>query len=147
MNKVAEQVKRLRVRSCFAYHEEKVSDTEIAFGWVPLDTANLEMPFIVSYGSKSKSVSKDDAEWSKQAGVNAASLSDYLRYFNSLTGDSPEEFISKWGDDEDKLEEVRSSSNPQYREGEGAFLLSLASLLLGGSKFSKYGRIFKLINE
>ncbi len=108
---------------------------------------SLEIPFIVSYGSKAKSVVDEDAKWSKEAGINAASLSDYLRYFRSLTGDSPSDFLSKWEDDLPKLEEVRKTSNPKYRKGEGGFLISLAKLLRDGDKFTQYGRIFKLIQD
>jgi hypothetical protein len=143
----ADIAKRFRVKTCFAYHEERASDTEITFGWIPMDKASLEAPFVMSYGSKSKSVSEDDAEWSKDAGINAASLEDYLRYFVSLTGDSPSDFVEKWRDDSSSLEEMRKASNPQYREGEGKFLISLANLLVGGGKFTQYGRIFKLIQD
>jgi hypothetical protein len=142
-----EVAKKFRVKSCFAYHEERTSDTEVSFGWIPMEKDNLEMPFVISYGSKAKSIKEEDAQWSKDAGINAASLSDYLRYFTSLTGDSPSDFLTKWDNDLPKLEELRKSSNPQYRAGEGEFLLSLASLLKGGDKFTQYGRIFKLIQD
>ena len=142
-----EAVKKLKIKTCFAYHEEKISDTETTFGWVPMDNKGLEMPFVVSYGSKAKTVSENDAKWSKEAGVNAASLSDYMRYFTSLTGDTPSDFLGKWKDDLEKLEDLRRSANPQYRDGEGVFLVSLANLLLAGGKFSQYGRIFKLIRD
>ena len=101
----------------------------------------------MSYGSKSKTINEDDAKWSKDAGINAASLSDYLRYFTALTGDSPDDFLAKWSDDLTKLEDLRKSSNPQYRDGEGEFLISLANLLKDGGKFTQYGRIFKLIRD
>jgi hypothetical protein len=128
--------KKFKIKSCFAYHEEQSSETEVAFGWIPMEKDNLEKPFVISYGSKSKSVTDVDSEWSKDAGINAASLSDYLRYFTSLTGDSPDDFSSKWGMDLVKLEALRKSSNPNYRQGEGAFLLSLARLLKDGGKFT-----------
>lgn len=137
----------LKVKSFFAYHEERVSDTEVNFGWIPSKKDSLESPFIVSYGSRSKNITEEDLRWSKDAGVNAASLSDYLKYFKSLTGDSPEDFHSKWSSDLDSLEKIRQDLNPNYRAGEGKFLLSLSNLLLNGTKFSQYGRIFKLIAE
>lgn len=140
-----EAAKKYKIKSCFAYHEERTSETEVSFGWIPMDKGRLETPFVMSYGSKSKAVNEDDAKWSKDAGINAASLSDYLRYFTALTGDSPDEFLEKWKEDEPKLEALRKSSNPNYRDGEGAFLMSLAALLKDGGKFTQYGRIFKLI--
>ena len=143
----SEAVKKFKIKSCFAYHEERTSDTEVSFGWIPMERDNLEMPFIVSYGSKAKTVNETDAKWSEDAGVNAASLSDYLRYFTSLTGDSPSDFSIKWNSDVSNLEELRKTANPQYREGEGTFLISLAKLLNDGGKFAQYGRIFKLIQD
>jgi hypothetical protein len=142
-----EAVKKFKIKSCFAYHEERTSDTEVTFGWIPMEKDNLEMPFVVSYGSKAKSVNDNDAKWSKDAGINAASLSDYMRYFTSLTGDSPSDFLGKWNEDSGKLEEFRKTSNDQYRDGEGEFLISLANLLKEGDKFTQYGRIFKLIRD
>jgi len=142
-----EIAKKFKIKSCFAYHEERTSDTEVSFGWIPMDKRRLETPFVMSYGSKSKTINEDDAKWSKDAGINAASLSDYLRYFTALTGDSPDDFLAKWSDDLTKLEDLRKSSNPQYRDGEGEFLISLANLLKDGGKFTQYGRIFKLIRD
>jgi hypothetical protein len=139
--------KKYKIKSCFAYHEEKTSDTEVVFGWISMDVDNLKAPFVISYGSKSKFISEEDAEWSKQAGVNAASFDDYYRYFTSLTGDSPDDFLGKWSSDAEKLEDLRRQSSSKYRDGEGAFLLSLAGLLKNGGKFTQYGRIFKLIKD
>ena len=109
-----EAAKKFKVKSCFAYHEERTSDTEVSFGWIPMDKGRLEIPFVMSYGSKAKTVNEDDAKWSK---------------------------------DKPKLEALRESSNPNYRDGEGDFLLSLANLLKDGGKFTQYGRIFKLIKD
>ena len=142
-----DMVKKFKIKSCFAYHEENASDTEVTFGWIPMDKNNLETPFVISYGSKSKSVSENDAKWSKEAGINAASLADYMRYFTSLTGDTPGDFLTKWSSEPSKLEEFRKAANPQYRDGEGEFLISLANLLEEGGKFTQYGRIFKLIQS
>ena len=145
MSKNLDALKRLRVKSCFGYHEEKVKPDEIMFGWQSISRDKVELPFVVSYGSKAKDISDEDLSWSNEAGVNAASLSDYRRYFKSLTGDSAEDFYEKWEEKEAVLEELREKSNPSYREGEGAFLIALANLLNSGKKFTKYGRIFKLI--
>ena len=137
--------KRMRVNNCFSYHEEKVSDNEVNFGWVELPEEDLALPAVFSYGSKSKKVSDEDAAWSKEAGSNAASLEDYNKYFKSLTGDDPAVFLEKWIEDIDSLEAIRRSANPKYREGEGSFLVSLSNLLVNGKRFTQYGRVFKLI--
>ena len=143
---MTDAIKKLKVKFGFTYHEEKVSDTEIMFGWKPLPVDEVSIPCVVTYGSKAKSVSEEELAWSKAAGVNAASLADYRKYFKALTGDSPEDFLSKWEGSIDQLEVIRQSANPQYKEGEGSFLVSLASLLVDGKRFTKYGRIFKLIS-
>lgn len=140
-----DKLKKLKVKTAFSYYEEKASDTEINFGWKTSDVESIEVPFVVSYGSKSKSISEEDLKWSKQAGVNAASLNDYLLYFKALTGDDPESFYKKWCNDLDALEDIRRSESVRYREGEGMFLISLSKLLYSGEKFTQYGRIFKLI--
>ena len=140
-----DKLKKLKVKTAFGYHEERISDTEISFGWKNVSLEDLSFPYVVSYGSKSKSISEEDSKWSKEAGANAASLDDYKAYFKSLTGDSPYDFSQKWAGDLPSLEETRMSANPNYRDGEGAFLLSLSKLLSDGTKFSQYGRIFRLI--
>ncbi len=140
-------IKKHKVKSCFAYHEEKTSDKETVFGWKPLEKSDLKAPFVVSYGSKAKGISKEDVDWSKEAGVNAASLEDYSKYFKSLTGDFPSEFLSKWSGEVDSLEAVRRSANSSYRDGEGKFLISLAGLIENGTKFTQYGRIFKVVGD
>ena len=140
-----DKLKKLKVKRAFSYYEERVSDTEINFGWKDSEVESVKAPFVVSYGSKSKSISDEDLSWSKQAGVNAASLDDYLLYFKALTGDDPDSFYKKWNNDLESLEEIRKSENTKYRDGEGSFLLSLSKLLSSGEKFTQYGRIFKLI--
>lgn len=135
----------LKIDHAFSYHEERVSDSEIRFGWKEEAVSNVEAPYILSYGSKSKKASSEEVQWSKDAGTNAASLNDYISYFSALTGSNAEDFLSKWGSDVDSLESHRTDVNPNYKVGEGKFLLSLASLIHNGKRFSQYGRVFKLI--
>lgn len=141
------KAKEPKVGSVFAYHEERVSGSEIKFGWIKTSSEDLSKPYVVSYGSRSKKATDRDIAWSKEAGVNAASLGDYKRYFSSLTGEPPEPFLDKWGAAPNSLEEHRVAVNPNYRKGEGLFLISLAKLISSGKKFSQYGRVFRLISE
>ena len=73
-------------------------------------------------------------------------IADYEKYFRALTGESSADFIVKWEHKVDELEEIRKRTNKLYREEEGAFLLSLAKLLSNGKKFTKFGRIYKIID-
>tara|TARA_A200000159_G_scaffold164397_1_gene193834 strand:- start:1586 stop:2023 length:438 start_codon:yes stop_codon:yes gene_type:complete len=136
-----------KIGTAFGYHEERVSDSEVKFGWIERPVRDLSKPYILSYGSKSKKASEEDVAWSKEAGVNAASLKDYKRYFLALTGEDPDSFIEKWDSELDKLEKHRVSINPKYRDGEGSFLLSLAKLIKEGKRFTQYGRVFKFISD
>ena len=140
-------IKKLKIKKCFAYHEERRSEEEIEFGWKDHPVEDLSMPFVVSYASKSKNISDEDKEWSKEAGINAASLEDYKRYFTALTGDKPDLYLDTWANKPSELEDVRKALNPKYKDGEGLFLLSLAKLITKGGRFSQYGRVYKLIEQ
>ena len=144
--KVNDFIKKQRIKKIYAYHEEKQDKNTVSFGWVPSKSLDLNNSVVVSSVSKSKKTSDSDKEWSEKEGNSAASLSDYKRYFQSLTGESPDDFVSKWGLKEDELEELRKRANKRYREKEGAFLLSLAKLLSEGEKFSSFGRVYKIID-
>jgi hypothetical protein len=144
--KVDDFIKKQRIKKIYAYHEEKKDKNTVSFGWVPSKSLDLNNPVVVSSVSKSKKVSDPDKEWSEKEGNNAASLLDYNKYFQSLTGDSPDDFVTKWELKEDELEELRKRANKMYREEEGIFLLSLAKLLSEGVKFSKFGRVYKIID-
>jgi|TARA_Y100000287_G_scaffold185183_1_gene187785 hypothetical protein len=140
-------IKKLKIKKCFAYHEEKKSEEEVEFGWKNHSLESLSLPFVVSYASKSKNISDEDKKWSKEAGVNAASLEDYKRYFTALTGDEPDLYLETWGNKPSELEDVRRALNPKYKDGEGLFLISLAKLITKGGRFSQYGRVYKLIEQ
>jgi hypothetical protein len=101
---------------------------------------------VVSSISKSKKVLESDKEWSAKEGNSAATLSDYDKYFKSLTGDSPADFLKIWKAKTEELENVRKVSSQRYKEEEGAFLLSLAELISNGKKFSKFGRVYKIVD-
>jgi len=62
-----------------------------------------------------------------------------------LTGDVPTGFIGKWETKVVELEEHRRKGNENYRDNEGEFLLDMARLLSDGKKFTKFGRVFKII--
>ena len=58
---------------------------------------------------------------------------------------SPEDFLDKWGGNEDELTKLNTSA--ETRGDEGLFMIDLARLLVNGGKMVRYGRIFKIINS
>jgi hypothetical protein len=141
---------KYKVNKFYSYVEEKVAVTptvsNIFYGWEQSDVIDTSQKLVLSTASKSKKVTDDEASWSKQEGISATSLADYRRYFVAATGESPENFLDKWKDSLDKLESLRESENPQYRSGEGDFLIKLSRLIVSGDKFVKFGRIYKVIS-
>jgi hypothetical protein len=138
-------LKKYKIKKVYAYHEEK-SDESISFGWIASKKINLNNSVVVSTVSKSKNVSDNDKDWARLEGNSVASLDDYNKYFQSLTGGTPDDFIKAWGVRPEALELSRQRDNDKYRDGEGEFILSLANLLSNGKKFSKFGRVYKIID-
>ena len=144
--KVESFIKKYRVNKLYAYHEKSTDKRTVSFGWVDSKSLDLNNPVVLSSSSKAKSVSDDDRNWGKSEGNSAASLADYKKYFEALTGSDAGSFYDEWKDKEDQLEEMRSASNKHYRDGEGSFLISLANLIANNEKFTKFGRIYKIID-
>ena len=144
--KVDDFLKKQRIKKVYAYHEETQDKNTVSYGWIPSRSLDLNNPVVVSVVSRGKKVSDLDKEWSEKEGNSVASLEDYKKYFQALTGEIPSDFISKWGKKAGELEEIRKRVNKMYKEGEGEFLISLARLLSDGKKFTKFGRIYKIID-
>jgi hypothetical protein len=134
---------KYKIGKFYKYAEHRVGD-RVEFGWVPAE--DVDTPAVISYNSKSQSVTEEQAEWSKEEGVNATSLSDYRRYFAALTGDEAEDFLDKW---EDKLADFPThwaSLQSNYTEEQGKFVVALARLIVDEKKFSMFGRVYKVIS-
>jgi hypothetical protein len=144
--KISDFLKKQKIKKLYSYHEEDEGDSTRTFGWVISKTIDLNNPVVISTSSKSKKVIERDRAWAKREGNSAASVSDYNKYFLSLTGESPREFLDSWENKVDSLEAARSQSNERYREGEGMFLVDLANLLENNKKFARFGRIYKIID-
>ena len=142
--KVDNFLKKHKIKKIYSYFEEREKNA-VKFGWIPSKSLDLNNPVVITSISKSKKVLDTDKEWSKREGNNVASLKDYNRYFEALTGDAPDSFISKWGTKVAALEDSRREENPNYRDSEGEFLLDMAILLSKGKRFTKFGRVFKII--
>lgn len=134
---------KYKINKFYKYAEHRVGD-RIEFGWVPSE--DVDTPAVISYGSKSLSITEAEAEWSKNEGVNAASLVDYRRYFAALTGDEAEDFLEKWKDKFADFPSHWASLQSNYTEEQGRFILSLAHLIVEEKKFSMFGRIYKVVS-
>jgi len=124
-----------------------VDKNKVEFGWVESELKNIDGKFVISYGSTSKKIENSDKEWSKREGKNLITLVDYESYFFALTGMTTADFLLKWDGRLEVLEAYWSDRFPNSRDGEGEFLLMLASLAVNGKKFTKFGRIFKIIDS
>ena len=144
--KVDNFLKKHKIKTIYSYHEKKIDKNTVKFGWVQSKSLDLNNPVVVTSISKSKKVLDTDKDWSEKEGNNAASLEDYRRYFEALTGDVPDGFISRWDSKVAELEEHRRLENNNYRESEGEFLLDLARLISSRKKFVKFGRVFKIVD-
>ena len=144
--KIDEFIKKHKIKKIYSYHEEKQDKVSVKFGWIPARSLDLNKSVVVSTTSKSKRTLDSDKEWSTTEGNSAASLEDYKRYFQALTGDSADNFIKKWTAKEEELEEYRKQENKGYRDNEGEFLLDLARLISNRKKFAKFGRVYKIVD-
>ena len=143
--KEADFIKKYKINKIYSYHEEREED-KISFGWISSDKLDSSSPVVISSVSKSKKVLERDKEWSEKEGNSAATLHDYERYFHSLTGETAAGFFDSWKDRVEELEESRKRLNKRYRENEGEFLLNLANLIVNKKRFSKFGRVYKIID-
>jgi|15BtaG_2_1085339.scaffolds.fasta_scaffold00040_8 hypothetical protein len=141
---------KYKVSKLYAYKEERVpaenNITNIYFGWSDTDVLDLSQDVVLSTASKSKKTTEEERAWSKEEGVTAANLSDYRSYFFAAANMSPEEFVAKWSSSKEELESAMKALNPSYKDEEGDFALKLARLLSFGEKFSKFGRVYKVIS-
>lgn len=137
-------IRKHKINKLYSYSEVP-SGKFTEYGWESVDSIDISGGVIISYQSKSKKISQDDLDWSKEEGKNAASLNCYLKYFEAATKMSPKDFIAKWDGKEEELSSLNSTAN--NRGDEGSFMIDLAKLIEGGGKMVRYGRIFKLVNS
>lgn len=139
-------LKKEKINNLYSYLETKGSNNTVEFGWVSAKSIDLDKPIVISYPSKSKYIEEEDKDWSKSEGKNATSLPDNEKYFSALTGYSASQFIDIWSDNIDSFSDIWREKNPNAREEEEEFLLDLARLIVSGKRFTKFGRVFKIVN-
>ena len=108
----------MKIHNYYIYKEtQETGSPEIKFGWDRVDTLNKsEDELILSYSSKSKKIIKSDSDWSKAEGTSAFTKADCSRFFNALTGDTPEDFYNKWNGNIGRLEVHWKDKNSEYRD-------------------------------
>lgn len=143
---IAENLDKVENYFKYAEKESQVSSV-IHFGWQEASEEDVDFdePMIYSYHSNSKFATDQERVWSKKAGDNLSSLSDYQKYFVSLTGDEPEDFLKKWGYSDEVLKAYWETKFPTEL-GQHKFVKKLAELLVGGKKFIMYSRGYILID-
>ena len=123
--------------SFYAYREIKGNSKLVEFGWVLVK--NLEPGELVF--SKSTETSEGDG---------LATLKDYEKYFNKLTGLSPSAFLDKWRDSPVEYRAYWYTKYPKTDFGTHEFILKLADLICNKKtfehKFSKRTTTYKVMD-
>lgn len=140
-----ELIKQYKIDKFYKYAERNAGHKVIEYGWVLTD--NVDLPAVISYNSKSQSVTPEQAEWSKAEGVNATSLEDYKKYFYALTGKYAHEFLEEWSDKLDQFSTYWISHFKSGTEEQANFIIAVAKLIAEGKKFSMLGRVYKIIDS
>ena len=139
-------LKQEKINSIYSYLETRSSNSRVEFGWVTAKAIDISEPIVVSYPSRSKYINDADTDWSKAEGKNATILSDNERYFNALNGYSASQCVDIWSDNIESFSDIWREKNPNARDEEEEFLLDLAMLIVSGKRFTRFGRVFKIIN-
>jgi hypothetical protein len=137
-----ELIKKHKISKFYRYAEHRDGD-RIEFGWKA--TNEVALPAVVSSVSKSKSATDKELEHSNREGVNATSLLDYIEYFNSLVGQSPEQFLVEWSGKHSEFPAHWAGLQSNYDEKQAAFIIKLAMLITEDKKFSMFGRLYKVV--
>ena len=139
--------KKHKIKNMYKYSEIKKVSGSTEFGWLEADDIDIGGKVVLSYPSKSKSFMSEDTEWSNSEGVSAISYNDYVLYFKSLTSLEPDEFVSRYSDDQVARDAYLTNKYNTITGKDIDYIDSLARLLGGGDRFIIYGRIFKIIEN
>ena len=112
------------IHKFYAYKEKPRNNKIVEFGWVPVRFIQSEKPFVTS---RSEASPEED---------NAATLEDYERYFTKLTKSTPEQFLAKWQDKPNELEEYWKDYMPHTEANLSQFIVKLADLISNKKSFS-----------
>ena len=130
----------MKIQKYYKYQEVYSGEGVMTFGWAECEKFNVrEESVVISF--KKKEYDKIDKDYP----MNATRLSDYKKYFISLTDFEPKDFIKIWEDDLESLEEYQKEVNVNYNDGEGMFLFNLANFIIYNEKFSYQNIVYKII--
>ena len=135
----------MEINRVYKYGEVSSGKNVVQFGWQNAESLPENVDYVVAYHSRSKFASEEEAKASRQEGTNAATVTDYLKFFESLSGSDPVSFYDRWDGKEKELEGFWTSNHPLSDEKQYLFMLKLARLLVTGKKFVMYSRGFKLV--
>lgn len=135
----------MEIDKFYKYSEVKKDKATIMFGWADANSLP-DVDYIVSYHSRSKFASEEEALASRREGSSAATVADYRKFFEKLVGSTPEWFYDRWDGKEKDLALYWKSTFPKATDGkQHLFMLKLARLLVTGKKFVMYSRGFKMV--
>lgn len=136
----------MEVDRIYKYAELPPEKGVVKFGW----GATEEMPetdYVLGYHSRSKFATEEEVSLSRKEGTNAASVADYTKFLQSLTGSTPEAFYEKWDGKEDELKAFWSANFSNADPKQYLFVWKLSRLLVTGKKFVMYSRGFRLVKN
>ena len=124
----------MKISKYFKYSKAYTGNNTFSFGWIEVEK------FSISDEKCILSINLDDHK-----DVSVATLSDYYKFSESLTGFSPKEFVAIWEDDIPILEDYQKDQSADYEEGQGKFIFDLNKLLLSGETFIYKNIKYKII--
>ena len=134
----------MKINKYYEYYQ-MLKGKDLVFGWKESDKFDVfGEDVIISFEDKK---SEDKDSWTSEEGINATRVSDYEKYFEAVSGFSPQGFIKTWTGEEEYLEDYQKDNNEKYRKDQGLFLMNLAKLIFYKKTFSMWGRVYKYLDS
>lgn len=123
---------KYNISAFYAYHQIRISEDTIEFGWIDVEELDLSSEVVLSLGGSGKN--------------SAATLEDYNSFFLRLTSMLPEDFLDKWSDSIRELSLFWSEKHPKADGEQHLFILDLARLLSEFKPFERYGHLYSIVS-
>lgn len=140
--------KKYRIETFYRYKEIK-RDNVIDFGWSPADATDVDIPFVLTKGSKSKNLNSSE-KLSASEPPAAINLEDFEKYFTALLqsyfdGEIQDchDFWDKFKDDKKAWMKFAKEKTPGKEQAESIY--NSVGLICEERKFTFLGRIYKII--
>ena len=131
---IQEFKEKYKISKIYAYHQIPKDKKNIEFGWKEVLELDLSKPIVISRAK--------DSELD-----NATSLSDYEKFFLSITGQTSKEFIKKWKDKPLELKDYWQINFPFSEQEQDEFMMKLSMLICDGTAFEMYERTYEIFRE